>query len=112
MKSPANSPLHVSTGRDVFEGESASVYRKFPAVTRGKPPVPPPFYTAVAMITQDEIIRRLLMHGTGTGRRIPRGDIYGVGYTKETLLGAPYRDWKLGMWKVGLEGMNRAPAHE
>ena len=69
--------------------------------------------------TQDEIIRRLFMCGEGdsvrTGTRIPRGDIYGVGFTLKTSYWSfwnKYRDWNLGVWNTGLEGMNRAPAHK
>jgi len=40
----------ISTGRDVFTGaDGNTVNIRFPAVTAGQP-VPPPFYTAVAMI--------------------------------------------------------------
>ena len=63
-------------------------------------------------ITQDEIVKRLLMYGKseeGTGTRIPRGNIYGVGYTPIGHPLAPVYLWDKGLRKVGLEGMRYAP---
>ena len=54
-------------------------------------------------ITQDEIVKRLLMHAhpDATGVLVPRGDIHGIGITNGVF--------KTGMWRVGLEGMIHPP---
>jgi len=51
-------------------------------------------------IKLDEIVQRLLMYGSPigfTGSRIPRGSLYGIGYTNYMF--------KTGMWNVGLDGI-------
>jgi len=51
-------------------------------------------------MTQDVVIKRLLMYGNpnSSGTRIPRGSIYGIGNTNYMF--------KTGMWNVGLEGIS------
>jgi len=52
-------------------------------------------------MTQDKVIKRLLMYGIpdkDAGTRIPRGNIYGIGDTNYMF--------KTGMWNVGLEGIS------
>ena len=56
MRTRANSSAPVSEGRDEFTGANGNkARRKFPAVTVNQP-VPPPFYTAVAMIKDGNTI--------------------------------------------------------
>jgi len=51
-------------------------------------------------MTQDVVIKRLLMYGDPnvSNTRIPRGNIYGIGDTNYMF--------KTGMWNVGLEGIS------
>ena len=62
---------------------------------------------------QTNIIKRLLMYGyydyfPYEADIIPYGKVWGLGYT----WAGTNQVWSLGLQKVGLNGMNRQPAHQ